>query len=104
MADASWINNMKKIIAEDLKEKGLCEVCFGTVVSVNPLKIAVGQRDILRPTQLVVGKGLTDHQVPVTLPGQPESMVTVKNGLKTGEKVILLQRQGGQSFLVLDRY
>lgn len=28
---------------------------------------------------------------------------TVKNGLKIGEKVILLRMQGGQRFLILDR-
>ena len=32
-----------------------------------------------------------------------KKQVTVHNGLKAGEKVILLRMQGGQKFLVLDR-
>lgn len=51
---------------------------------------------------LIVPERLTDHTITVIV-DDVEKDVTVKNNLKTGEHVILLQDLGGQTFYVLDR-
>lgn len=41
--------------------------------------------------------GVHDHQI------SGEKTITIHNGLKTGDEVILLKKKGGQKYLVLDR-
>ena len=47
---------------------------------------------------------LTDHTETMVIPELGEVSVTVKSGLKPGEQVLLLQKKGGQQYLVLDRW
>lgn len=47
---------------------------------------------------------LTDHVEQMSIPGVGDVAVTVKNALKGGEAVILVQKRGAQQYLVIDRY
>lgn len=58
---------------------------YGNVLSVNPLEISVEQRFSLPASALVI----------------PETIM--KLGLQSGDRVLLLRIQGGQSYVVLDR-
>ena len=40
----------------------------------------------------------------MSIPGVGDVAVTVKNALKGGEAVILVQKRGAQQYLVVDRY
>lgn len=103
-------------------------ICFGTVISASPLKINVEQKMTLGEKQLVLTRNVTDFKTAITggniqnyyyvgtppnvstLPVSPSHVhamgkisVTVHNGLVVGDEVVLVQMQGGQKYLVLDR-
>jgi hypothetical protein len=74
---------------------------FGKVISTNPLRVKVDQKLILTSAQLVLARSVTDYRLSVT--DVDRRTVTVHNGLKTGEEVILMQLSGGQKYIVIDR-
>ena len=97
---------------------------FGKVISTSPLKILVEQKMTLGAAQLVLTRNVTDYKTRVTVDwltgtasgGSGDSSfashnhsvsgtkeMTVHNALQVGDEVILLKKQGGQKYLVLDR-
>lgn len=103
-------------------------VCFGKVISTSPLQINVEQKMTLGEKQLVLTRNVTDFKTAITggniqnyyyvgtppnvstLPVSPSHVhalgkiqITVHNSLVVGDEVILLQMQGGQKYIVLDR-
>lgn len=104
MADATWIDNMKKIILQAEEAGDPCNFLSGTVVSVEPPAVQIDQKITVRGSQVLVPKRFTDHQETMVIPELGEVEVTVKNGLKPGEQVVLLQKRGGQQYLVLERW
>lgn len=99
--------------AEDNRQP--CDLRFGTVISVNPLKVQVTNQFTLPQSLLIVPEHLTDHMVTVTVDiktsienehahmVEGKKIMTIHNALKTGDKVALLKKRGGQSYYILDR-
>lgn len=108
------------------------EIRFGTVVSAEPLKIEVDQKIILTEKQLILTRNVTDFELDMTVSQQTESVIhghsvtdtytggtaepvehahpitgrkkfLVHNALLVGDMVLLLRRQGGKQYIVLDR-
>ena len=107
-------------------------VCYGTVTSEAPLKIQVDQKKTLTEAQLILTDSVRDYAVELsTMAGASEAphftedesggsgdaafaphrhkyqgkkKWKVHNALKKGEKVILLRCDGGQKYIVLDRW
>ncbi len=91
------------------------DVVYGKVTSTSPLEIWLNQSITLDREHIVLSRCVTDyvreeevswstgsadsHSHPITGIKQ----VKVLNSLKIGEAVVLIQLQGGQKFLVLDR-
>lgn len=89
----------------------------GEVISVNPLKIFVDQKTILTEPFLTLTNMVRDHEIELSIGGvtlsggdpththgfPQKATVTVHNGLKVGEDVIMLRKEGGQTFVVIDR-
>lgn len=114
---ADLIHLIKKAAVDAVEGEKPAGVLFGTVKSVSPLQINVEQRLTLGAEMLVLTSNVTDHEATLDVSGQTDSAgdpvhahqifgrktITVRNGLKVGEKVILLRMQGGQRFLILDR-
>ena len=131
MADYNLLLNIVKRAATEATEaSNPVNICFGTVISVAPLKILVDQKMILGTAQLVLTRNVTDFDAEIsfndqnikqkfttwdvgeTIESSPSKIafkekikhkITVYNGLKVGDKVILLREQGGQKYIVLDR-
>lgn len=90
-------------------------VYFGTVTQCSPLEILLEQRLRLPASVLVLSRNVTDYDCDYTVNHRTEiaenhtHAVTGRKTFKThhklavGEKVILLQAQGGQKYIVLDR-
>lgn len=93
-------------------------VMFGTVESVSPLRVYVEQRFHLTADQLIVPKHLTDYEVEVVLDDwstetggtyshnhtiSENKKITIKNALKTSDKVVLIRQHGGQKFFIADK-
>ena len=98
----------------------------GTVESVSPLTIKIDQYTILEEDELILTHLVRDHDVDISVSHETEEFeliegaatdikkhkheykgrkkVTLHYGLKVGEDVVLLKVQGGQTYIVLDRY
>lgn len=104
MADTSWIDNIKKIARQAEEASGPCDIVPGTVEGMFPLSVRIDQKLVLTGEQLFLPESLTDREVTMVLPEHGESQVTVKNALKAGDRVLLLQKRGAQQYLILDRW
>ncbi len=122
------IKTVKRAALDAVNASKPVETCFGKVTSVSPLKILVEQKIMLGEAQLVLCRNVTDYKIYITggniqdfyyegsppnvtaVPVSPSHVhamdkmqVTVHNGLVVGDEVILLRRQGGQKYIVVDR-
>lgn len=123
------IEIIKQAAVEAVKASNPCAIMFGKVISTSPLKINVEQRLTLDESHLILTSNVRDYKTKISfdnpgiknivknytmddIPGtdyklsyqQPiQNEITVYNGLKMNESVILLQIQGGQKYIVLDR-
>lgn len=71
---------------------------YGTVTEAAPLQIQVDQRFILSGNALVLPESVMECKV--ELEGRE---VVVRRGLASGDRVLMVRMQGGQSYIVLDR-
>lgn len=119
------VRAVKQAAVEAVQAGGPMAVCFGTVTSPSPLKIQVDQKKTLTEAQLILTNNVRDFTVEMTVDHQTENTsggsgdasfaphlhaykgrksFRVHLGLKSGEKVILLRCDGGQKYVVLDRW
>lgn len=113
MHDAARL--IKRIAMDAVRESSPAGIVYGQVVSALPLKIYVNQKTTLSEEFLVLTRNVMDYEVEMTVEHEtePESdhrhryagrkIYKVHNGLTEGDIVIMLQTQGGQSFIVLDK-
>lgn len=94
-----FINNIKKAILASIKAMNLCDVIYGTVTNISPLKIRINQQLEITQEFLVVSDMFSILKGNTT---QGQS-VTIDNRLKLGDKVILIRRAGGQQYVVEGR-
>lgn len=100
------IEIMKTASMDAMANAQICDLRYGKVVSVSPLKVQVTNQFTIPSSMLVVPQHLTNHRVSVTLDWDEvkgTKTMTVNNALKIGDKVALLRKQGGQSYFILDR-
>lgn len=76
---------IKKIAIDAINASKPTTVCFGNVTSINPLSVRINQ--------------LIELSSPTLIPTS-----AVKDKLAVGDEVILIRQQGGQKYLVLDKY
>ena len=125
MPDYNGLLKLIKRAAIDAVEAGKpVRVYYGKVTKEKPLEINVEQKMTLSEAQLVLTKAVTDHYVDIEVnhlteqraggSGDPafashdheykgRKKIMIYNGLKTGEKVLLVRFQEGQTFVVWDR-
>ena len=92
------INIVKRAALDAVDNAKMCDVRYGEVVSVSPLKVQITNQFTIPSSLLTVPQHLTDYAVEI----ESKSMV-IHNALKIGDKVALLRSQGGQSYFILDR-
>lgn len=107
MLDANeFVSTIKRAAIEAVEACKPVNVYFGEVVSASPLKINVEQKMLLGEKQLILTRNVTDYTTTVSVNWSYESgkkKITIHNGLAAGDKVVLLRRQGGQEFIVMDK-
>jgi len=115
---------LKRIAGEAVEAGKPTGITYGKVITVNPLSINIEQRLTLPAEFFKLTKNVTDHYVDITVnhvtenraggSGDPafashnhdyrgRKKFLLHNGLQVGEEVVLLQVQGGQRYIVLDR-
>ena len=91
------------------------QLLFGKVVGVTPLQVQISQKLILSAQDLILTSAVQEHGVEMTVnhttgsaeghshsyKGKQEFLI--HNDLAAGDVLILLQMQGGQKFLVIDK-
>lgn len=123
------IDIMKRSALEAVEAGKPCDLRYGTVISVEPLKVRVTNQFIIPKSMLIVPEYLTDYEIEVTVTpdygwntqdrsgGGGEAAfashnhdiyfehkkIKIHGALKVDDKVVLLRQAGGQQFLVLDR-
>lgn len=104
MADMEWVENIKKIVLQAIEAQDPCDLILGSVEKEQPLEIRLDQKLVLKEQQIILPELFTDHKVNMVLPQLGEVPVRVKAGLKSGERILLLQKCGGQQYMVIGRY
>ena len=110
-----FYNSIKIAAMKAVEASQPCDFIFGKVTSVSPIKVSVEQKMTLGSAQLVLTRNVTDYSVQMTIDWTSEESdehkhgitgvkeVTIHNGLKIGDEVVLLKKKGGQKYLVIDR-
>lgn len=128
------VRAVKKAAVEAVRAENPMGVCHGTVTGISPLEITTDQKLILGERQLILTNAVRDYTVEMTVdhvtevishghsvtdtytgggtaqpvdhshPYKGRKSFRVHLGLKMGEKVILVRCDGGQQFVVLDRW
>nr|WP_308742108.1 DUF2577 domain-containing protein [uncultured Anaerocolumna sp.] len=96
------LNLIKKAAIDAVKASKPTNVVYGTVTSSSPLKINVEQKLNLTDAQLVLTKNVTDYTTNITIDGF-KKQITIHNSLKVGDEVVMIQNQGGQEYIIIDR-
>jgi hypothetical protein len=124
------IEIIKVAAIEAIENSKPCDLRFGTVVSVSPLKIQISSNLTLPESVLIVPRHLTDYSVKCNIGSAsnldvnvventlviansdsneeaPEEVdertITIYNSLVVGDKVAMVRNQGGKSYYILDR-
>lgn len=122
------INLIKEIAIQSIENLEPFEYRKGIVESISPLKIRVDQKTLLEDDELILTHLVKDYEVDISVSHKTElppfedigvpalgviphfheykgkKKIIIHQGLKSGEEVILLKVQGGQNYIVLDRY
>lgn len=101
-----------------------CDIVYGTVESIAPLKIRVDQKLLLEQEQLKLTRMVLDYEVEMTVDHVTEDKsggsgdasfeshnhayrgrkkFLVHNGLVEGDFVTMIRAHGGQQYLVIDK-
>lgn len=96
------IETIKMAAVEAVKASNPAAILFGTVKSITPLRINVEQRLTLDEAHLILTSLVSDFEVEMTS-NDVTNVYTVHLGLEIDDVVILLQVQGGQKYIILDR-
>lgn len=89
----SLLDVIKQASVDAVEAANPVAVLFGVVTKTSPLEINVEQRFTLTEEFLVFTERVRRYEVDIT----------VRCGLKVGDKVLLLRVQGGQKYVVLDK-
>lgn len=128
------VRAVKQAAIDAVKADGPMGVCFGTVTAASPLEITTDQKLVLKEAQLILTNAVRDYTVEMTVdhvtevishghqvvdtytgggsatpvdhshPYKGRKSFRVHLGLKADEKVTMLRCDGGQKYIVLDRW
>ena len=78
-------NAMKQIAKDVFDTLQPADWCYGKVISLDPFQVQIDQKLALKKEFLAVRTGMS------------------ASSFKVGDKLILLRKQGGQEYLILDK-
>ena len=85
IAVSNLVQLLKQISKEEREASKPCDVVTGTVKSVNPLKISLSQKMYITADFLI------------------ETSYFAQLEINKGDDVVMIRKQGGQQFLLLDK-
>lgn len=81
----NMFNAMKQIAENVFEARRPADWCYGKVISLDPLQVQIDQKLPLKKEFLAVRTGVS------------------ASSFKVGDRLILLRKQGGQEYLILDK-
>ncbi len=81
----NMFNAMKQIAENVFEARRPADWCYGKVISLDPFQVQIDQKLPLKKEFLAVRTGMS------------------ASSFKVGDKLILLRKQGGQEYLILDK-
>lgn len=100
------IEIMKKAGMDAFGASNPVNILFGEVLSIEDFKIKVDQKLILDKDFFIIPERLTEYEVDLKHNhGSDDALgkLVIREGLKQGDKVLLLRVQGGQQYVILDK-
>lgn len=124
------VRTIKRIAIEAVAASKPTAIVYGKVISTSPLRINVEQKMTLTSAQLVLTRNVTDYKTKIsfdnpdikqvfttwdmgeTVESSPSKIafktktkhdITIYNSLVVDDEVVMVQMQGGQKYIVLDR-
>lgn len=113
---ANLLEMIKQAGLDAIEASNPLQILYGEVKKSDPLEVNVDQRFTLTSDFLIVPEHLTryeldlQHQHEYTADGALqrtqgalEEKIVIREGLQTGDPIILLRIQGGQKYLIIDK-
>ncbi|WP_125153093.1 DUF2577 domain-containing protein [Clostridium rectalis] len=109
------IDTIKKASMGAVGASNPVNISFGEVINVDKLKIKVDQKLVLDKDFFIIPESLTRYEVDLKhthnyIDSSINSNIKtsldkllIREGLKQGDKVLLLRVQGGQQYVILDK-
>ena len=105
------IDIIKKAGVDAVGANNPVNILFGEVQNVEDLKIKVDQKLILSKEFFVIPQSLTKYEIDLShshsysngSTSKELNKIVIREGLKQGDRVLLLRVQGGQQYVVLDK-
>lgn len=94
---ASLTGLIQHIVQQVIQASKLCDVCYGTVKSTEPLEVELEQTMLDLPEECLI---LTDS-VKRRVENAGDAEIVVQHNLKKGDKVAMIRAAGGQQFLII---
>ena len=100
---------IKGCINQVMAQAEFTDVELGEVVNIKPLKIKLSDRLILNQNQLMLTDAVTLKTINLTHNHEEServeltSPIIVRDGLKKGDKVLLLKAKQGQTYVIISR-
>lgn len=131
MPKTHWLEYVKDAAVQAIMAAKPCNYIVGTVTSVKPLKVILSESDglELETDFLHLARNVTDFEATVSILDEydwhtkdtggdsnypsleshnhsievTKQKLMIHNGLKKGEKVLLIRKWGGQDYIIVDR-
>lgn len=105
------IDIIKKAGVDAVGANNPVNILFGEVLNVEELKIKIDQKFILSKEFFIIPQSLTKYEIDLShshsysngSTAKELNKITIREGLKQGDRVLLLRVQGGQQYVVLDK-
>ena len=95
------IGVIQRIVQNTINSMNMADKATGTVESVSPLRVKIDSSIQSVPSAALL---LTDTVRERVVPVQGgQGTVTVREGLKEGDRVLMLKVQNGQQYIILSR-
>lgn len=114
-----FISLIKKAAIDAYEQASPMDALTGKVESTEPVSIRISEKIILNADRLILTKNVTDHYITAEVnhttgytacgDGTHSHSYSgtkkyfVKNGLKKGDRVLLIRCGGGQTYIVLEK-
>lgn len=97
-----WASGLVKMSMNAQKAAQPCDICFGRVQSVSPLRVSVEELKVtLEDAMLLVPEHLQEQKVQVEGADGMSMTLRIPSQVQLGSRVALLRKTGGQKYMLL---